>query len=223
MIRPGEPWGSPTSSPPDVEVTGGDRALAATVAATPGALVRFRPDPTSDLARTVGLRADEPHETTGNAVPMDAITLRADADAHSLLACNICVLGCPPDRLRWSTAAVHLEVTVDGRKWFSGRATTVVIATGQFLRGADLVPRGHPGDGRLEIQVYALERRERRAMRVRLPTGDHVPHPRIRTGSAREVEIRAARALPLEVDGMTRPDGPGLRLEVVPGAYRLLL
>ena len=34
---------------------------------------------------------------------------------------------------------------LDGRPWFAGPATTVVIAIGQFLRGLDVVPRGHPG------------------------------------------------------------------------------
>ena len=223
MIRPGEPWGVPTTAPPDLEITGGDGALAAAVHAAPGALVRFVPDASSDIARAVGLRAGEDHETIGRALPMDAIAVQGDAASPESLACNACVIGAAPDRLRWTTAASHFDVTVDGRGWFSGRATTVVIATGQFLRGSDVVPRGHPGDGRLEIQVYAAGRGERRAVRARLPTGDHLPHPRIRTGSARAVEVRAARPAALEVDGTARGSVSRLVLAVVPAAYRLLL
>jgi hypothetical protein len=204
-------------------VTGDDGALAAAVQAAPGALVRFVPDARSDIARAVGLRAGEHHETAGRALPMDAITVRADGVTPESLACNLCVVGAAPDRLRRTTAASHFDITVDGREWFSGRATTVVIATGQFLRGADLVPRGHPGDGRLEIHVYTTRRGERRAVRARLPTGDHVPHPRIRTGSAREVEVRATRPVRLEVDGTARGSASRLVLAVVPAAYRLLL
>ena len=77
----------------------------------------------------------------------------------------------------------------------------MVVATGQWLRGLDLVPRGHPGDGKAEVQVYRLRRPERRAMRRRLATGTHVPHPRIVTRTAVEIEIRAHRALPVEIDG----------------------
>ena len=69
-----------------------------------------------------------------------------------------------------------------------------MVASGQYLRGADLVPRGHPGDGRVEVQVYAVRRGERAAMRSRLPQGVHLPHPDITQTSGRQVEIRADRA-----------------------------
>ena len=216
-LGPGEPWGSPASAPPDLEVEGGDRALAGAVAGRAGALVRFRPDATSDLARAVGLRpgADPPPPATE--VPVDAIRT-----THGL-ACNAVVVGVPPDRLRWTTPAHDLEVTVDGEPWFTGPATTLVIANGQFLRGVDLVPRGHPGDGRLEVQIYTLRRGERRAMRRRLATGCHVPHTRIRTRAARTVAVQTPRPVALEVDGEGQPAVRELRAEVVPGAFRLLV
>src|SRR6185436_13282717 len=104
-------------------------------------------------------------------LPLDALRLPDG------LACNLVIAGTAPDRLGWATGEAAIEVAVDGDPWFAGQATTVVVANGQFLRGADLVPRGHPGDGRAEVQVYALTRRARRPMRRRLPTGTHVPHP----------------------------------------------
>ncbi|MGH9024680.1 MAG: hypothetical protein ACRDWD_00965, partial [Acidimicrobiia bacterium] len=55
-IRPGQSWGGPGGEPADVEVRGGDDALADALAATPpGARVAFRPDGRSDLARALGL------------------------------------------------------------------------------------------------------------------------------------------------------------------------
>jgi hypothetical protein len=227
MIRPGEPWGSPTSSPPDFEVVGGDRALAAAVAGTPGALVRFRPDGSSDLARAVGLAPGGAADLMGTALPLDLLSLNV-GDGLSLsdkrAACNMCVLGTPPDRLRWSSPALEIALELDGRPWFSGRTTTVVVATGQFLRGLDIVPRGHPGDGRAEVQVYELARRERRPMRARLPTGSHVPHPRIQQRSARTITLRSAPPARWEVDGSPDPSpAPVTTISVVPGAYRLLV
>jgi hypothetical protein len=219
VIRPGEPWGAPTADPPDLEVAGGDADLAAAAASSPGALVRFLPDPASDLARAVGLRAGEPAADQGLALPVDVLAL-GEEDG---LACNMCVLGTPPDRLRRLTAAYDVEVDLDGKPWFAGRATTVVIANGQFLRGLDLVPRGHPGDGRAEVQVYALRRGERRAMRKRLPTGTHVPHPRIRARTAAAVEVRASGPVPMEVDGEARAPVAGLRIRVATAAFRLRL
>ena len=218
MIRKGEPWETDEPSPADREVAGGDADLATAIAGAPGILVRFRPDDTSDLARAIGLRPEGGADPAGTALPCDAMLL---ADGSPV--CNMVVLGAPPDRLGWSAPAPDFQVAADGDGWFSGPATTVVIANGQFLRGADLVPRGHPGDGRLEIQVYALDRRERRAMRSRLATGSHLPHPRIHTRTARRVTVRSARPVHLEVDGVARGVVSDLLVEVLPGAYRLLI
>jgi hypothetical protein len=216
-IGPGEPWGSPASAPPDLEVEGDDAALASAVAGAPGGLVRFRPDATSDFARAVGLRPGSDPAPPASEVPVDAVRWPDG------LACNAIVLGVAPDELRWGSPARGLEVAVDNEPWFAGHATTVVIANGQFLRGADVAPRGHPGDGRLEVQVYALRRSERRAMLRRLRTGTHVPHPRIRTRAARTVDVRGPRPLALEVDRRTRKAVTTLRAEVVPAAFRLLV
>jgi YegS C-terminal NAD kinase beta sandwich-like domain len=229
VIRPGEPWGSPTAEPPAVEVAGGDAALAGVVAAThragPSAepvLVRFRPDATSDLARAVGLAPEarrDGAEPQGLALPLDLLEV-----GEGTRACNMCVLGTPPDRLRWWSRSFEIDVRLDGRPFFCGRAATVVVATGQYLRGLDVVPRGHPGDGKAEVQVYGLERRERRLLRARLATGAHVPHPGIRQRSAGVVELRIDGPAHLEIDGVTGSPGLGsTTIRVLPSAYRLLV
>ena len=221
-LRHGEPWGHTATSPPDVEVAGDDADLVAAAVSRPGALVRFRPKPRSDLARALGIGSDGSGVTE---VAIDALALDSDdTGVDPIRAVNAVVLGRPPDRLRWTARAADITVRVDGRAWFSSRATTVVVANGQFLRGADLVPRGHPGDGWAEVQVYALARRARGGMRRRLPTGTHLPHPDVRAGRARRVEIEVSgRRLPVEVDG--RPQGRTARLVVtlVPAAIRLLV
>lgn len=196
MIRPGQPWGAPTAGPPAARGAGSDRDLAALVDAYPGARLRFDPDERCELARAVGLTGAGAGVTD---LPVDAL----DVDRVGL-AVNMVVAGVTPDRLgRWSRAR-PVTVRVDGRWVHDGPATTVVVANGQFRRGADLVPRGHPGDGRLEVQVYALRPRERAGMRRRLPGGGHLPHPRIVTTTGREVEIRWAAPAGLEVDGAAR-------------------
>ncbi len=216
MIRPGEEWGGRAEAPADVEVEGDDAALANAFGAAPGALIKFIPNSTSDLARAVGLGRGEARE---HALPLDVLEL-----GDGTLAVNMCIFGTPPDRLRRSSPPLELEIQLNGRRWFAGSATTVVIAIGQFLRGLDVVPRGHPGDGKAEIQVYELAKGERRQMRARLPTGGHVPHPRIHQRGAAVIGLRARPAAPCEVDGVARREvTTEITIRVLPGAYRLLI
>jgi hypothetical protein len=196
-------------------VQGDDGALARWVAQHPGARVAFDPSPGSDLARAVGLARATPGASE---LPLDALYLD-----DGTLAVNMAVLGTPPDRVGRFTRPIALMLQVDGADVDCAGATTVVIATGQYLRGLDVVPRGHPGDGRLEVQVYRLLGRERREMRSRLPHGAHVPHPRITGRPGREVHAVARRPLALEVDGEARPPVRALSIEIVRGAYRLLI
>jgi hypothetical protein len=196
-------------------VRGDDAELARWVAAHPAARVVFEPAPTSDLARAVGLTNASSGATE---LPLDALHL-----GDGSLAVNMVVLGTPPDRLGRFTRALELTLQVDGAEIDTAGATTVVVATGQYLRGLDVVPRGHPGDGRFEAQVYRLRGRERRAMRDRLPQGTHVPHPRIVGRPGRQAHVVAPRPVALEVDGAARPPVRNLSIEVVRGAYRLVI
>jgi hypothetical protein len=248
VIRPGEEWGSPTSSPPDLEVAGSDADLAAAVAAHRGALIRFRPDPTSDLAGAVGIPVSPTPANVSQGIPegflateiarvpdgspvplgielvVDALQVTTGPAAlDQPLAVNMVVLGSPPDALTGIVRRFGANVRVDGKTVFHGPCTTIVIATGQFRHGLDLVPRGHPGDGRAELQIYAVPARQRRQLRARLATGTHVPHPNITQRSAKSVSVSIDRRVALEVDGRPRARADQVDLTVVPNAYRLLV
>lgn len=219
MIEKGQPWERPAAGPAQWQVDGDDATLAAAVRDHPGARVRFRPDPTSDLARTLGL-----HSGGGDDLELPLDALRVTADDRELFAVNMVVVGTPPDRTRWSTRSTTLRVTVDGRVAHDGSATGVVVATGQHLRANDVIPRGHPGDGRAEVQVHAVARRERSGVRMRLPQGVHVPHPDITQAAGRHIEVVAAsRSVPLEVDGVAAPAALRVTVEVVPEAYLIVV
>jgi YegS C-terminal NAD kinase beta sandwich-like domain len=217
MIRPGEEWGRPTSDLPDFEVAGSDADLAAAAASHPGALVRFRPDPTSDFAAAVGLGVERV-VPSGTEVTLDL--LRLDDGQNAV---NMIVLGTPPDSARRFVRRFGASVRVDEHTVLLGPCTAVVIAIGQFRHGLDLVPRGHPGDGRAEVQIYAVPGRERRALRARLATGTHVPHPHIAQRTGRRIALTTDRRVPLEIDGRTAAAADVINVEVVPNAYRLLL
>ena len=231
MIRRGEGWGGPVTGPSDVEVAGDDAALAAAVGAAVttdrAPRVRFDASTRSDLARAVGLVGTGAGTVE---IPLDVVALDVvDGDAVEPgatlldLAVNAVVVGPPPDRLRWWHRRRPCTVLVDGRTVFDGTATTVLVANGQFLRGHDVVPAGHPGDARIEVQVYALDPSERAPMRRRLAGAAHIPHPRIATAAGASVTVSIARPEPLEVDGRRRGSVRQVQAIVRPEAYRLLV
>jgi YegS C-terminal NAD kinase beta sandwich-like domain len=215
VIKPGDEWGKPATGPAEVDVTGGDADLATAVADRPGVRVSFHPDSSSDLAGAVGLGSRPLHDLE---VPLDL--LRLD-DGRT--AANMIVLGSPPDEIRRFARRFGASVRVDNRPVFHGPCRAVVIATGQFRRGLDIVPRGHPGDGRAEIQVYAVRDRDLRALRRRLATGTHVPHPEITQRTGSRVTVTTGRKVGLEIDRKHASATDFVELTVVPDAYRLLL
>ncbi len=218
MIRPGEEWGIPTAAAPDLDVPGDDADLARAAAAHPGALIRFRPGADSDLAGAVGLRAGAgPGGDIGVEVTLDLLDI-----AEHGPSVNMVVIGSPPDASGRFVRRFGANVRVDGKPVFHGPCTAIVIATGQFRRGLDLVPRGHPGDGRAEVQVYAVPGRERRQLRARLATGTHVPHPKITQRAGARIAVTTDRPVPLEIDGRVDGRADVVAIEVVPNAYRLL-
>ena len=201
-----------TTSP--VEVHGGDAQLGDALASTPSPRIRFVPDGSSDLARALGMTAGMPvHE------PIEIDALELDRGG---VAVNMVVFGHAPDRRGAPLGRAHCVVEVDGRVAWDGRATTVLVANGEFLRGLDVVPRGHPGDGRLEVHVHALRAGQRRRMRARLPTGAHLPHPGIRAAQCTEVGVRWDRPVPLEVDGRDRGRAQALSARLLRGAAILV-
>lgn len=223
-IRPGQSWGTETSSPPDIEVAGSDQRLADVLASgVTDPLVRFTAASGSDLALAIGLTAGA--VLTGLALPLDVldVTTGAGAGAARLCAVNSVVVGVAPDRLRSWHRPAGLSVEIDGAAVDAGKATSLVVMNGQYLRRRDVSPRGHPGDGVAEAQLYALPPGDRGAMRNRLTTGAHLPHPAITVRKARRVVVRAGRPVPLEIDGAPAGRFSDLHLELRPAAYRLLV
>jgi hypothetical protein len=226
-IEKGRPWERPATGPASWQVEGDDAALAAAVRDHPGARVGFRPDPSSDLARALGVQSPR-IEGGGGTIELAVDALRVTADGRDLFAVNMVVVGTAPDRAGWLTAAHDLRVEVDGRVVHDEPATSVVVANGQYLRGNDVVPRGHPGDGRAEVQVYAVSRGQRSGVRSRLPQGVHLPHPDITQTTGRRIDVVAGpspkgRPVRLEVDGVPTPPAARVTVELVPEAFLIVV
>jgi len=223
-VRRGAAWGTPTTATADHVITASDDELAVIAEHHRGKLFRYVPVGESDVARNLGLavESDSAHEPAGVELALDL--LRAEFDALvSLTAVNAIVIGAMPSRTTWLTRMCRCAVTIDSRVVCNELVTGVVIASGQFVAGADVNPRSHPGDGMIEVYAYALDRSERRGMRTRLASGTHLPHPRITRVPGKTIAVRASHPLPIYADGVGRGRACEVTAAVDPAALRLLL
>lgn len=95
----------------------------------------------------------------------------------------------------------EVQVETD-RRTFSGRANNVVVANCQYYGGGMRIsPRSYPGDGLLDVQISVGQKSEAFTTLPKIYRGQHVPSPTIKEYRAREVRVRADRALPIEADG----------------------
>ena len=124
-------------------------------------------------------------------------------------AVNMIVIGHAAGRARAAGSGASARIVRDRRA--AGRSTVRArpwsSRPGSSVRGLDLVPRGHPGDGRAEVQVYAVSGAANGASCAPAwPPAPTCPHPRITQRSGHRVAVSTDRRSPLEVDG--RPDRP---------------
>lgn len=210
-IRPGEPWGAPVPPSADTPVATTDAELAALVAARwtddhPAAVGPFILTG-GDLHRTLGApRRQDPHgqdlvEFTCDVVGVtassrDGSTLRFLAVAH--------VVGLPAGRRRGM-----------GALW---RGTSFVAANAAFLGEANIGPRAHPGDGRVDVTSGRLGGRDRRTARRRVLTGSHLPHPDLDERRAHSWSADPDAWFTLVVDGVDRGEARDVCLTVTPDA-----
>jgi YegS/Rv2252/BmrU family lipid kinase len=119
-------------------------------------------------------------------------------------------------------ATVPAEIEADGERVWTGPLTAAVVANGaHYGGGMKIAPAADPADGRLDLVVLGdLGRLELLRWLPTVYRGRHLANPKIRTRAARRVTIRAARPLPVHVDGEPAPPTP-VTLTIRPGALRL--
>jgi diacylglycerol kinase family enzyme len=120
-----------------------------------------------------------------------------------------------------SPAAV--EVEIDGKPWFAGNATGVLVANvGSILGGIDAFPEASPTDGRLDVGVI---RAASRFQWMRLAAS--VLFRRVRRSkladmtTAESISIKLDRSLPWEIDGGDRERDDHYEVDCLPAAVRI--
>ena len=202
---------------PPVVLTGGDLARTLGVAtggdearmpgaATGGDEARMPGVATGgDEARMPGVESGRRAETARSVVPRGGTGVRVEVDVGAALV---------DGRLHWFVA--HL---VARRSWWRGRL--LVAANASFIGRWNAAPRSHPGDGRLDVFDADPPLTVRLGARRRLPSGTHVPHPRIGQRRVTASQYDLDPALDLYLDGVRLDRARTLSLRVEPGALEV--
>ena len=115
---------------------------------------------------------------------------------------------------------VSTRVSIDGDKWFSGKASCVLIGNvGKLIGNIAAFPDARPDDGLLEIGVVTAKGlwQWSRAL-AKTAAGDAASSPFVETARGRKFDVRFATAIPYELDGGDRPKTRRLRIKVRQGA-----
>lgn len=119
--------------------------------------------------------------------------------------------------------AVPLRVDVDGKPWFEGRATCVLVGNmGSVLGGIPAFPDAWPDDGRLDVGVVTADSVLDWALTLGVTMlGRPASSPFVSATTAATVEVELEEAMAFEVDGGTRPETRKLSFAVQPAAIEV--
>ncbi|HEY5874992.1 MAG TPA: diacylglycerol kinase family protein [Ilumatobacteraceae bacterium] len=118
---------------------------------------------------------------------------------------------------------VKVRVELDGREWFSGKATCVLVGNvGTILGGVTAFADASPTDGRLDVGVVqAKSRKDWMRVAARGVTGRVGASPFVNVATAEKIKIELKRKMPWEVDGGDQTPTKTYKIRCLPGAVRI--
>lgn len=111
---------------------------------------------------------------------------------------------------------VPARIEVDGKRFFSGKVSCVLIANvGKILGGVEAFPQARPDDGRLELGVVTAKNPAQWARTFgRLALGHPERSPFAEVTQGKKFKIRFDQKMRFELDGGARPATKKLRVRV---------
>ncbi len=196
-ISKGSSWGRTVTRPAGLRLAATDAELATLLSDGTG-----RPVAVSggDMFRTMGSRPMG-DRTDLMAFPLDVVDV--DLDGRAPIVAVSHVLARLPTR--W------------GGAW---RGPILVVMNAEFIGDADVAPRGHPNDGRVETLLVdeSMTARQRWASHRRMRNAMHLPHPQISTRSVRSAVFDFDMALRVFADGVDVGSARSMTITVRPDA-----
>ncbi len=117
-----------------------------------------------------------------------------------------------------------MQVTLDGLPIHDGTTLFAsTLNTPTYGSGMPAVPHAQINDGELDLLVAGrFNVAQTLVMLPRLLMAKHLSHPRVLTRRFKTLEIRSPQALPLATDGEYVGEATRLRVQVAPGALRVI-
>jgi diacylglycerol kinase family enzyme len=111
-------------------------------------------------------------------------------------------------------------IEVDGRRFFSGRVSCVLVGNvGKILGGVEVFRGSHPDDGVLELGVVTAKNPADWARTLgRVALGKAEKSPFVQVTSGKKFRLRFDRPFPYELDGGARPAVKKVRIKVHPAS-----
>ncbi len=115
---------------------------------------------------------------------------------------------------------VQVRVEVDGRRWFKGPASCVLVGNmGDVIGGIAAFPDARPDDGRLNLGVVNADGLLDWARVLgKTAVGRTTSSPFVRTTTATKIVVELKAKTPYELDGGDRPKTKRLKFRVKPAA-----
>jgi hypothetical protein len=200
-IGKGTEWGTPGPVPPGLTTREADRSLARDLAdGREGVVIA------GDMATTIGCSRAPRVGESGRRLPIDLMDVEIvrGVDRSTIVGVS------------------HVMIREPLRKGGRLRGEVHWIMNAQYFAGRDLVPRGHPNDGRVEVLSVAATMgfRQRLLAWSRSRTGRHLPHPHVSVRSVKEITI-LARGRMVVVDGARGGRADEVNIRVRPDAAQL--
>jgi diacylglycerol kinase family enzyme len=115
---------------------------------------------------------------------------------------------------------VKASITVDGRRYFKGRVSCVLVGNvGKVVGGVEAFDGASPDDGLLDLGVVTAKNAVQWARTLgRAALGKTEKSPFVETAAGTSFTIRFNQRFPYELDGGARPAAKKLRIRVHPAS-----
>jgi diacylglycerol kinase (ATP) len=122
-----------------------------------------------------------------------------------------------------SARRAKATVTVDGRRFFKGRISCVLVGNvGKVLGGVEAFSGARPDDGLLELGVVTARNPVEWARTLgRVALGKSEKSPFVEVTRGKKFRVRFDRPFPYELDGGARPAVRKMRIKVHPASIKI--